>query len=35
MNVQKKTFKLMEEWDSLGNLTAISITEDVGSLQPI
>jgi hypothetical protein len=29
MNVQKKIFKLMEAWVLLGNLIAISITEDV------
>jgi hypothetical protein len=29
MNVPKKIFKLMEEWDSLGNLIATFITEDV------
>jgi hypothetical protein len=31
-SAQKKTFKLMEVWVLLGNLTAISITGDVANL---
>jgi hypothetical protein len=31
MNVLKKIYKPMEEWDLLGNLTAISTTEDAGN----
>jgi len=35
MNVQKKIFKLMEAWVSLGNLIVTFITEDVVNLLPI